>query len=490
MSLKQAKTTVDTGTKNSSKDNQKIDVESLWRGVLGHLQLNLSEYTYKTWAEKSHAQNLTENSLEIVCPTAHAKDQLKNFEPLIQTSVNKIGKGDYKIIFKVDKNALNDNGSKKPKDTIQKKPADKQETEKAPLFEFKKKQKERSFNSNLSLQFTFDNYIMGDNNRLAFSIALAIADNPGSDYNPLFLYSGVGLGKTHLVQAIGNKIVKEKPNLKVLYTTGEQFANELIEAIQTGKGKNYQIDQFRKKFRSADVLIIDDIQFIVGKDSTQQEFFHTFNTLHLSGKQIILTSDRPPKDFVNLEERITSRFGSGITADIQHPNLEIRTAILRSRRDTNNEPIPNKVIDFIAAKVDTNIRELKGAYIQVLSEALASGKEASIEMAAEALGQIVVEKREVANPNAIMKAVCKYYQINKTEIKGRRRTKKIVVPRQIAMYLLRNMTDTPLVAIGELLGGRDHTTVMHGAEKIADLMQEKPRTRQDIENIKSLIQTI
>jgi len=300
----------------------------------------------------------------------------------------------------------------------------------------------------------------------------------------------VGLGKTHLVQAIGNKILKEKPSLKILYTTGEQFGNELIEALQSSKGKIYRVDQFRKKFRNADVLIIDDIQFIVGKESTQQEFFHTFNTLHLSGKQIVLTSDRPPKDFVNLEKRITSRFGSGITADIQHPTIEMRTAILRNKRDANNEPVPDNVIDFIAEKVDTNIRELKGAYIQVASKAKSEGKLATMEMAGKALGQIVVEKRETANTNTIMKAVCKYFSVNKTDIKGKRRTQGIVIPRQIAMYLLRQMTDTPLVSIGELLGGRDHTTIMHGVEKIAGEVQKKPRVRQDIENIKSLIQTL
>ncbi len=494
MTLEKAETTIKTkeekltgnAGKNSEKGEPRPDVNSLWRAVQAHLQLNLSEYTYRTWVKKAEARNLTENSIEIASPNAHARDQLKNFEPLLQSSINDVGKGEYKLKFIVDTKL---NGGSAKKESKNKK-AEKETKQETTLFEHSKNTKSNQRNSNLASQFTFDSYIMGDNNQLAYSIALAIAKNPGSDYNPLFLYSGVGLGKTHLVQAIGNKIVKEKPNLKVLYTTGEQFANELIEAIQTGKGKTYRIDQFRKKFRSADVLIIDDIQFIVGKESTQQEFFHTFNTLHLDGRQVILTSDRPPKDFINLEERITSRFGSGITADIQQPDLEIRTAILRSRRDSNNEPVTNEVIDFIAAKVDTNIRELKGAYIQVLSEAQAKGNVATIEMAAKALGQIVVEKRESATPNDIMKAVCKYYKVNKTDIKGRRRTKKVVIPRQIAMYLLRNMTETPLVAIGELLGGRDHTTVMHGADKIADQMQEKPRTRQDVENIKSILKTM
>jgi len=481
MPLEQLKTSIKT---KNERSEPRPTIDALWRGVLGKLYLDLSEYMYKTWAEKCFPIKLTENSLEIACPQKYTMDQVKKFESLIQASVNEIGKGDYKLIFTVDASLANKVETSKKKQ---------QKSPEKPLFNNStqlKGIKTNNSEANLAAQFTFDNYIMGDTNRLAYSIAWAIAEDPGKEYNPLFLYSGVGLGKTHLVQAIGNKILKEKPNLKILYTTGEQFCNELIEALQSSKGKIYRVDQFRKKFRNADVLIIDDIQFIVGKESTQQEFFHTFNTLHLSGKQIVLTSDRPPKDFVNLEKRITSRFGSGITADIQHPTIEMRTAILRNKRDANNEPVPDNVIDFIAEKVDTNIRELKGAYIQVASKAKSEGKLATMEMAGKALGQIVVEKRETANTNTIMKAVCKYFSVNKTDIKGKRRTQGIVIPRQIAMYLLRQMTDTPLVSIGELLGGRDHTTIMHGVEKIAGEVQKKPRVRQDIENIKSLIQTL
>jgi len=481
MPLDQIKTSIKT---KERKRELKPDMNTLWRGVLGKLFLDLSEYMYKTWAKKCVPIKLTDNSLEIACPKKHTLDQVKKFESLIQASVNEIGKGNYKLIFTVDESLANKVEASKKKH---------RKSQEMPLFGNSTQSKSMKANNreaNFAPQFTFDNYIMGDSNMLAYSIAKSIAENPGKEYNPLFLYSGVGLGKTHLVQAIGNKILKEKPNLKVLYTTGEQFGNELIEALQSSKGKIYRVDQFRKKFRNADVLIIDDIQFIVGKESTQQEFFHTFNTLRLSGRQIVLTSDKPPKDFVNLEKRITSRFRSGITADIQQPTIEMRTAILRNKRDAHNDPVPNNVIDFIAEKVDTNIRELKGAYIQVASEAKSDGKLATMEMAGKALGQIVVEKRETSNPNAIMKAVCKYFSVTKVDIKGKRRTQGIVIPRQIAMYLLRQMTDTPLVSIGELLGGRDHTTIMHGAEKISIEIQEKPRVRQDVENIKSLIQTL
>lgn len=457
---------------------------AVWRGVLGKLQLSLSEYVYRICASQSSLQNFTQNSVDLICPNDLALKQLKNFEPLLQESINEIGKGNYKILFKVSSaQTRNDKKAKIKQQT--------KENE-APLFEAAKEVKQAQRNSGLTPDYTFENYIMGDSNRLAYSIAWAIAENPGKDYNPMFLYSGVGLGKTHLVQAIGNKIIKDKPDFQVIYTTGEEFANELISIIQTSQAnKKYETDKFRKKYRNADVLIIDDVQFIIGKETTQKEFFHTFNALHLAGKQIILTSDRPPKDFINLEERLTSRFGSGITADIQHADAELRIAILRARRDMNQEAMSNEVINFIAEKVDTNIRELKGAYLQVLTEAKAAGVPPTIEAAARVLGQVIPQrKRQSANPNTIMNAVCKYFQVNKSDIKGRRRTKNIVIPRQIAMYLLRDMTQTPLEAIGELLGGRDHTTVMHGTDKVAELIQEEPRTRQDIENIRDLIYTM
>jgi chromosomal replication initiator protein len=342
---------------------------------------------------------------------------------------------------------------------------------------------------NLSPKFTFENYLMGNNNQLAFSIATAIAKEPGTRYNPFFLYGGVGLGKTHLMQAIGNRILQEKSNLKVVYTTGEAFTNELIESIQSGRGKGrYTTNDFRDKYRKADVLLVDDIQFIAGREATQEEFFHTFNALYMSQKQIVVTSDRPPRDFKNIEERITSRFGSGIIADIQTPDTEMRTAILRTKRDYNNDPIPNDVIDYIARTITSNVRELEGAYLQVLTLSNALGVAINVESAAKALGQsIKPTERKQININNILKAVCNYYSIKLADIKGEKRTKEFVVPRQVSMYLIHTLTELPLMTIGEFMGGRDHTTIMHGIKKIETEIGTVEKTRKDIAAIQTIL---
>lgn len=312
---------------------------------------------------------------------------------------------------------------------------------------------------------------------------------PGELYNPVFIYSGVGLGKTHLLQAIGNRILQTKPGMKVVYTTGEAFTNELIEAIQSGRGKGgYTTNEFRNKFRKADVFLIDDIQFVIGRATTQEEFFHTFNELYLAQKQIVITSDRPPKDFNNLEDRITSRFSSGIIADIQNPDMEVRAAILRTKRDENKDPITNDVIDAIAEKMETNIRELMGAYIQVVTYAKATGIEVNLDNLSEALGQSVREReKKVVNVNDILKAVCNYYTVRIPDIKGERRTKELVIPRQVAMYLMKEITGMPLMTIGEFLGGRDHTTIMHGVEKIETEIKAQGKLKQDVSKVKQML---
>ncbi|MFZ5424415.1 MAG: chromosomal replication initiator protein DnaA [Patescibacteria group bacterium] len=448
-----------------------LNEKKLWDAVLAELQLTLSELNYQTWVANTKARNLTNSSVEVICPSPFVKDRLqKSLFSLIQNSVNKIGKGEYEIFFKVG-------------DT-----QDKKETSLniGPLFETSATNDTNAKSAGLSPKFTFDNYVMGSNNRLAFAIATAVAENPGKAYNPFFIYSGVGLGKTHLMQAIGNKILQDNPKSKVIYATGEAFMNEMIEAIQSGRGKGrYNTNQFRNKYRNADVLLIDDVQFIAGKETTQEEFFHTFNTLYLAQKQIVLTSDRPPKDFTDLEDRITSRFSSGIIADIQTPDIDTRIAILRKKRTDTHDSINDDTINFIAEKINTNIRELEGAYLQVLTYAKAIGESPEIQIAAEALGQsIKEEKRKPININQIIKTVCNYYSIRLTDIKGKRRTKNIVLPRQVAMYLIHNMTETPYMSIGEILGGRDHTTIMHGVRKVEEEVEFEGKLKQDINNIK------
>jgi chromosomal replication initiator protein len=265
--------------------------------------------------------------------------------------------------------------------------------------------------------------------------------------------------------------------------------NELIEAIQSGKGKGKLATyEFRNKFRKADVFLIDDIQFVIGKESTQEEFFHTFNALYMDQKQIVITSDRPPKEFTSLEERITSRFASGIIADIQPPDMEMRAAILRNKRDQNKDLIPNEVLDYISEKIVTNVRELEGAYIQVLTYVKATGSEMNIETAAKALGQSIREKfQKNVNINEVLKAVCTYYAIKMSDIKGERRIKELVIPRQIAMYLMKEITHTPYMTIGAFLGGRDHTTIMHGVERISQDLKKEEKIKQDVTNIRQII---
>lgn len=444
------------------------------------MQINLSPLNYNMWISQTKVKKLTKDSLEIICATKYVKDKIqKQFYSLVQSSVNKIGQGKYKLIFEVG------DVTKTSKDKKQ---------EVGPLFQQISAASETSIKvfkkTGLSPNFTFENYIMGSNNQLAYAIALAIVENPGKLYNPFFLYSGVGLGKTHLLHAIGNKILSENPNSNVLYTTGESFTNEIIEAIQSGRGGrgSYSTNKFRNKYRNTDVLLIDDIQFIAGKEATQEEFFNTFNALHISQKQIVITSDKPPKDFINIEERITSRFGSGITSDIQPPDLDTRIAILRAKRDETNQNISNEVIDFIAQKVTTNIRELEGAYLQVLTHSKTLEIPNTVEVAAQILGQTIKkENKKPININQILKIVAKYYSIKVSDIKGKRRTKSIVIPRQIAMFLIYDLTETPYMSIGEVLGGRDHTTVMHGVRKIEENTQRDTKTKQDLLNIKQLL---
>ncbi len=444
--------------------------KKLWDAVLADMQVTLSEMEYGMWFKNTHIEMPSEVMIEICCPSIYITDMLKKkYMSLIQSSVNRIGKNSFDLTFKV--------GTKHETSL---------EIDKGPLFT--QTPTASNGNSTLNPKFTFENYVMGANNRLAFSIATAVADNPGKIYNPFFLYSKVGLGKTHLMQAVGNRILQKDPNAKIIYATSETFTNELIENLQLGKSKGkYTSNKFREKYRNVDVLLIDDIQFIAGKEATQEEFFHTFNTLHMAQKQIVLTSDRPPKDFTNIEERITSRFGMGIIADIQSPDIETRIAILRNKRDKNGDDIPNEVIDFIAESINTNIRELEGAYLQVITYARAVGQELNVKTASDAIGQSIKTAAKPINLNQILKVVSSYYNVSIADMKSKRRTQELVTPRQMSMYLLYELTQTPYITIGELLGGRDHTTIMHGVRKVEEGLKSYSKTKQEYLNIKQLL---
>ncbi|GIW69285.1 MAG: chromosomal replication initiator protein DnaA [Patescibacteria group bacterium] len=458
----------------------KTKPKEFWKAILSEVELKLSPMVFKSLIARTRGEIDENGTLKIVCEDDFVKNNVeKRYRKIIEEAAIKLA-GE-KVSFKTTvqkggeygKNNTNDFGPLFV-------------PEKNPAASFLEKQRK----ANLSPRFTFENFIMGKNNNLAYAIATAVAQRPGEQYNPVFIYSGVGLGKTHLIQAIGNEIIKNKPGTNVIYTTGEAFTNELIEAIKGGKGGKigYSTNDFRNKFRKADVLLIDDIQFVIGKETTQEEFFHTFNALYMSQKQIVITSDRPPKDFNSIEERITSRFSSGIVADIQPPDMEMRAAILRTKRDLAGDNIPNDVIDYIAENVTTNIRELEGAYIQVRTYFLAEHLEPTKEAAARALGQTIRKKENKnLNINEILKAVCNYYSVKIPDIKGKRRTKDLVIPRQVAMFLIKEMTDTPFMAIGDFLGGRDHTTIMHGVRTIEEEVKKSGRIKQDVVNVKQTL---
>ena len=337
----------------------------------------------------------------------------------------------------------------------------------------KKRTKTAAEKAGLNPKYTFDTFVVGGNNNFAHAASLAVAESPGEVYNPLFLYGGVGLGKTHLMHSIAHFILDKNPKKKVLYVTSETFTNELIEALKNGKtaGNESAMSQFRDKYRNNDVLLIDDIQFIIGKESTQEEFFHTFNHLHTSGKQIIISSDKPPKDIETLEARLRTRFEWGLIADISSPNYETRMAILQKKIELDNLEkynIPKDVLEYIATNVKTNIRELEGSLNKLIAlYKLNNNGPIDIALAAEALKDIISSenKREVT-PELILDIVSEHFGVSISDLKGNKRNAEIVYPRQIAMYLIRSMTDTSLKGIGVILGGKDHSTIKHGIEKI------------------------
>lgn len=340
--------------------------------------------------------------------------------------------------------------------------------------------------SNLNPRYTFDTFVVGSNNKFAHAASLAVAESPGAIYNPLFLYGGVGLGKTHLMHSIAHFIIKNNPQLNILYVTSEQFTNEVIDAIRNGN--NSALSRFREKYRTIDVLLVDDVQFIIGKESTQEEFFHTFNALHGAGKQIIISSDRPPKDMNILEERIRSRFEWGLMADIQSPDFETRIAILQKKQENDGYYVSPDVIEYIAANVKSNIRELEGSLNKVIAMARTDHRDIDLALAQEALKDIILpDSKKVITPDSIIQEVASYFGISPDDIKGDKRSSKIAYPRQLAMYLIREMTNTNLKAIGEIMGGKDHTTVMYGVNKITTSLNEDPRVEEDIEKLKKLI---
>ncbi len=439
-----------------------MNAEQIWQAALGELQLQMTKATFDTWVKDTRVISYEDGTFIIGAHTAYAKDWLENrlMVTVKRTLIGLTGRS-VEVKFMVwnpghpaddDLPLLQSSPSPPPTAT---KPA------------------------MLNPKYTFENFIVGGSNRLAQAACLAVAERPTEAYNPLFIYGGVGLGKTHLLHASGH--IPLHKGLQVLYVSSEKFTNDLINSIRTRTTK-----AFREKYRNIDVLLIDDIQFIAGKESTQEEFFHTFNTLHSANKQLVISSDRPPKAILTLEERLRSRFEWGLIADIQPPDLETRTAILRFKAGNQPFPIPDEVLDFIAHRVQSNIRELEGALNRVIAYARLMRQPPTLELATNALQGLMLHQRALA-PAEILEAVARFYNLEPSDLTGRRRKKEIVTPRQMAMYLIRQETQASLPQIGQALGGRDHTTVLHGCGKIASQIETDEQLRREMLAIKETL---
>jgi chromosomal replication initiator protein len=340
--------------------------------------------------------------------------------------------------------------------------------------------------ANLNPKYKFDTFVVGSNNKLAHSASLAVAESPGQVYNPLYIYGGAGLGKTHLMHSIGHFILEQNSNMKVLYVTSENFTNEVIDCIRSGDA--IKMNKFREKYRTVDVLLIDDVQFIIGKESTQEEFFHTFNTLHSAGKQIILSSDKPPKDMETLEERFRSRFEWGLIADIQPPDYETRMAILKKNAEIYHKEIDDEVLNYIAENIKSNIRELEGAFNKIIAFSKLNKVDINIAYAEEALKDVIYpDTPKEITPSLIIDVVAEHFGVNPEDITSKKRNSEFVVPRQVVMYLCRTLTDTSLTNIGRILGKKDHTTVIHGINKITDEITTNEDLRNKVDIIKKKI---
>ncbi|WP_075717637.1 chromosomal replication initiator protein DnaA [Roseburia sp. 499] len=340
--------------------------------------------------------------------------------------------------------------------------------------------------TNLNPNYTFDTFVVGENNKFAHAASLAVAECPGQVYNPLYIYGGPGLGKTHLMQSIGHFILKQQPDKKILYVTSEEFTNEVIDSIRNGNAS--AMTKLRDKYRTVDVLMIDDVQFIIGKESTQEEFFHTFNVLHSAGKQIILSSDKPPKEMETLEERIRSRFEWGLLADVGYPDYETRMAILRRKEEVDGFQLDDQILDYIATNIKSNIRELEGALNKLLAFSNLEHTDITMEIAVRELQNIISpDKPREITPQLVIEIVSEHFNISTDQMISKNRSNEIARPRQIAMYLCKNMTDTPLETIGALLGGRDHSTIIHGIKKITQEYETNENSHNLIETIKKKI---
>ncbi|MGG1518966.1 chromosomal replication initiator protein DnaA [Paenibacillus oryzisoli] len=440
----------------------------LWQQILTIIQTKLSKPSFDTWLKSTKATVFNDTEVVICAPNNFAQEWLESrYTKLIEGTIyDYLGRHvAVKFILETEELKAQNAAAAVPAVIPPKGPAI--------------TTVEENFQNMMNARYTFDTFVIGSGNRFAHAASLAVAEAPAKAYNPLFLYGGVGLGKTHLMHAIGHYVLEHNPGARVLYISSEKFTNEFINAVRDNRGEG-----FRNKYRTIDVLLIDDIQFLAGKEGTQEEFFHTFNALHEEGKQIIISSDRPPKEIPTLEDRLRSRFEWGLITDIQPPDLETRIAILRKKAKAENLEIPNEAMIYIANQIDTNIRELEGALIRVVAYSSLINQDISVHLTAEALKDIIPSNRpKVITIQDIQQRVGEFYGLKLEDFKARKRTKAVAFPRQVAMYLARELTDFSLPKIGENFGGRDHTTVIHAHEKISQQLKEDQELYKIVHNL-------
>ncbi len=430
------------------------NLDTIWEKTLESVSPFLSKPSFETWLKPTKPLSLENNIMIIEVPNDFAREWLESrYSPLLTTTIKELLEEEVELKFITP---------------------DHKEVQKFASTPLNVPQP-----SHLNPKYSFESFVVGESNRFAHAASLAVAEAPGKAYNPLFIYGGVGLGKTHLMQAIGHYALKHNPDYRVVYVSSEKFTNELINAIRFNR-----TPQFRDTYRNVDLLLVDDIQFFAGKESTQEEFFHTFNTLYESSRQIVISSDRPPKEIPTLEDRLRSRFEWGLITDIQAPDLETRIAILRKKASTEGWHLPNDVMVHIADQINSNIRELEGALIRIVAFASFHNRQISLDLANEVLKDVISSSsaKRVTIP-LIQQVVAEFFNLEIEDLKAQRRTKNVTYPRQIAMYLVRELTDYSLPKIGEEFGGRDHTTVIHSCEKIQDLIKSNPEVDRIIKDL-------
>ncbi len=445
------------------------DIEDRWEEIKEIIkkEYDLTDISYNTWIKPLKFHKVEDHMITILIPSdqAHAVNYITNkYKNFFQVSVSEMYNQEYQVSFLLEKDIEKENPT----------------VEKNNIYNI------NNANANLNPKYNFDTFVVGSNNKFAHSAALAVAESPGEAYNPLYLYGGAGLGKTHLMHSIGHFILEQNPDKKVLYVNSEEFTNEVIESIRSGNAA--AMTKLREKYRTVDVLLLDDVQFIIGKESTQEEFFHTFNVLHTAGKQIILSSDKPPKEMETLEERFRSRFEWGLIADIQPPDYETRMAILRKNAEIYEKHIDDEIINYIATNVKSNIRELEGALRKVIAASRLNNTELNLQLAEDALKDIIYpEAPNEITPSFIIKIVADHFGISPDDIVSKKRNAEFVIPRQICMYMIREYTATSLEATARILNKKDHTTVIHGINKIKEEMEKNRDIKNKIDIIKKKI---